>query len=145
MPEAGDTTSIGRKSFGELIADIPRLLAELVRAELEALKQELTRAAVRAGIGVGLLAGALLLVALALVALVVAAIAALSLVLPVWAAALIVAGGLILIAALLGLLGVLRLRSAGPDLEARRASIAEDLRAIRGEAPRATPEGERNA
>jgi len=133
---------IGRRSFGELVSDIPRLLAELVRAELDALKQELARTARRAGLGAGLLAVALGLVLLALVALVVAAIAGLSLVLPVWAAALIVAGGLLVLGALLGLAGVLRLRTAGPDLQARRESIAEDIRAIKGEALRTPTEGE---
>lgn len=141
MTDTGSQRAPGRRSFAELLADIPRLLGELVRAEIDALKAELAKSAQRAALGVGLLVGAFVILLIAVVVLVWAAVAALALVLPMWAAALIVAGALILVAALVGWLGVLRLRTAGPDLESRAESITDDIRAIKGETPRETTAG----
>ncbi|HWL59595.1 MAG TPA: phage holin family protein [Microbacteriaceae bacterium] len=142
MTDTGPKPAHARRSFAELLADIPRLLGELVRAEIDALKAELAKSAQRAALGVGLLVGAFVILLLAIVTLVWAAVAALALVLPMWAAALIVAGVLLIIAALIGWLGVLRLRTAGPDLESRAESITDDIRAIKGEAPRETTVGD---
>jgi len=124
------TTTEPKRSLFQLLGDVPRLVTELVRAELDALKAELKRAAIRAGLGAGLFAVAAIILLLMLVVLVIAGIAGLALVVPTWAAALIVAGGLLLIAAALGLAGVLALRGAKPDTRRTIDSVAEDLRAF---------------
>ena len=140
MTEPASTNFVGRKRLGELLADIPRLLGDLLRAEIDSLREEFARSARRAGLGIGLIVAAVAVLLIAVVALVVGAIAALALVLPFWAAALIVAGGLIVVAALLAGLGALRLRGAGPNLDRHLDSFTDDLRAIRGEVPRAPTE-----
>lgn len=141
MTDSAPPRTAGRRSFAELLADVPRLLGELVRAEIDALKAEFARSAKQAAVGIGLLVGALVVLLFAIVTLIWAAVAALALVLPMWASALIVAGGLILIAAIAGWIGVHRLKTAAPDLGARAESITEDIRAIKGEVPRATAGG----
>jgi len=120
------------RSLLELVAEIPRLIGDLLRAEIEAFKADLRLRAQRAGIGAGLIAVALVLLCLALTALVVAAIAALALVLPWWASALIVAGALLLVAGLLAWVAIGRFRGAKPDIAGRLASIKEDVELIRG-------------
>lgn len=136
MAEPG-STGTARKSLGELLRDVPRLLTDLVRAELDALKAELANSAKRYALALALIATAAFLLIVMVLVLVAAAIAALALVLPVWAAALIVAGGLLLVGGLLGFLGVRRLSTAAPDIAGRVESVSDDIRVIKGEAPRA--------
>jgi Na+-transporting NADH:ubiquinone oxidoreductase subunit NqrB len=109
----------------QLLCDFRRLLtleAKLAKAELRAKTRN-------ASVGVALLVAALLLAPLALAALVTTAILALALVLPGWAAALIVAFILIaVVAAMIGV-GAHLLRSAVPPLPREAIDGAkEDLR-----------------
>ncbi len=137
-----DETAATRRSLFQLIGELPGLFAELVRAEIGAIKEELKRAAIRAGIGIGLLGAAAFLLLLALVVLIIAAIAGLATVLPFWASALIIFGVIVLLAVLLALLGIASLRRSKPDVRTF-ASIGEDLRTLRGEARRTGPAAER--
>ena len=89
-----------RRGFFRLLADLPRELSDLVRAEIRLLQTELAEKLRAAGVGLGLVTLGVVLVSVFLVILVVAGILALSLVMPAWAAALIVAG----VALLVGLL-----------------------------------------
>ncbi|MDP3207820.1 MAG: phage holin family protein, partial [Rhodoglobus sp.] len=67
-------------------------------------------------------------------------ILALSLVLPAWAAALIVGGALILIAALLVAIGIKQVKRGTPPTPTKTIdSIKQDVRAIKGIGKRATP------
>jgi hypothetical protein len=96
-----------RRGFFRLIADLPRELSDLVRAEIRLLQTELASKLRAAGVGLGLVTLGVTLLSAFLLMLVVAGILALSLVMPAWAAALVVAGsalitGLILIAAGIG-------------------------------------------
>ena len=102
------------QSLGELLGQIGNDSSLLIRQELQLAKTEMTEKAAAAGVGVGLglVAGVLVLGALG--AGVTAAIAALSYVVPLWAAALITLGGLTVLAALLGLTAALRLKRATP-------------------------------
>ena len=96
-----------RRGFFRLIADLPRELSDLVRAEIRLLQTELASKLRAAGVGLGLVTLGVTLLSAFLLMLVVAGILALSLVMPAWAAALVVAGsalvtGLVFIAAGIG-------------------------------------------
>jgi hypothetical protein len=96
-----------RRGFFRLIADLPRELSDLVRAEIHLLQTELASKLRAAGVGLGLVTLGVTLLSAFLLMLVVAGILALSLVMPAWVAALVVAGsalitGLLFIAAGIG-------------------------------------------
>ena len=122
-----------KRSLAALIADVPRLIGELVNGEIEALKAEMAAKAKNAGIGVGLFVGAAFVALFALMVLITAAILGLAEVLPGWAAALIVAGVLLLITAALVMVGVTLVKKGTPPAPTETiASIKNDVRAIKG-------------
>lgn len=106
-----------RRSIGELVASIMDDFSTLIRGEIELAKAELRESAKQAGAGAGLLAGAGFLGFFAFTFLLVAAAYGLVAAgLPVWAGFLIVAVVLLLIAAILGGLGVMNLKKVkGPE------------------------------
>lgn len=120
-----------RRSLFQLIGELPGLIGDLIRAEIDAIKAELKERAVRAGVGAALLAAAAFVAVLAIVVLVFAAVAGLATVLPWWASALIVGGGLLLIVLALVLAGVGAFKSM-QRMPSRIDSIKEDLRTVRG-------------
>jgi len=132
---------IGRRPLSQLIASLPGLFSALISAEIARIKAELAATAKRAGIGVGLLVSGIYLLSIAVIVFIIAAIAGLATVLPFWASALIIGGGLIVLAVLLALIGVSQLSRAKPDFSAVQESISDDLSAIRGERPRHKSEG----
>lgn len=131
-----ETSTTGRareKSLGELVTALPRLIVDLLKAELERLKAEFAAKAKYAGIGIGLFAVACALLFFALGVLVAAAILGLAVVLPGWAAALIVFGALVLIAAMLVLIGVASLKKVnGVAPRETIASVRSDVDALKG-------------
>src|SRR5688500_4306305 len=92
-------------STGELVTRLAAQMSTLVRDELALARAELTEKGKKAGKGAGLLGGAGVLALYGVAALLTAVIAALALALPVWAAALIVAVVLFLVAGVVALLG----------------------------------------
>lgn len=138
MPEKGgepltDRERARSQSLGELIASLPRLLIQLVKAELANLRAEYAEKAKYAGIGIGLFVVAAAFLFFALGVLVAAAILGLALVLPGWAAALIVFGALLVITAILALIGVgslKRVNGAAPTETI--ASVRSDIDAVKG-------------
>ena len=98
------------KSLVELISDLPRLVIELGKAELAHLKAEFAAKAKYAGVGIGLFVVAAAFLFFALGVLVAAAVLGLAVVLPGWAAALIVFGALLVLAVILALIGVASLK-----------------------------------
>jgi hypothetical protein len=121
------------QSLGELIASLPRLLIELVKAELANLRAEYADKAKYAGIGIGLFVVAAAFLFFALGVLVAAAILGLAVVLPGWAAALIVFGALLVIAAILALIGVGSLKKVNGAAPAETiASVKSDIDAVKG-------------
>jgi Putative Actinobacterial Holin-X, holin superfamily III len=121
------------QSLGELITALPRLLIELLKAELAHLRAEFAEKAKYAGIGIGLFVGAAAFLFFALGVLVAAAILGLAVVLPGWAAALIVFGALLIIAAVLVLIGVSSLkRMNGVAPTETIASVKSDIDAVKG-------------
>lgn len=106
-------------SIGALVTQASQQLSQLVRDEMRLARAEMVRKGKRFGIGGGLFGGAGMVAFLALQALVAAGIAALALVLPVWASALIVCGALAVIAAALALAGRKQVSGAVPPVPER--------------------------
>lgn len=121
-----------KRSLFSLIGDLPGLLMDLVRSEIEQLKNELVTRLAQAGVGLGLLAAGASILFFALGAFVTAAILGLAEVLPAWAAALIVGGGLVLLAALVVLIGVAALKRGAQGPTDSIDSIKKDVQAIKG-------------
>jgi hypothetical protein len=123
-----------KKSVFALIAEIPTLVTDLVQREIELVKTELIAKLKALGVGAGVLAAALLVLLAMIGVLLTAAIFALTLTgLPGWAAALIVAGALFIIAVILGLIGYSILKRGVPPIPTESIdSIKRDIRAIKG-------------
>lgn len=114
------------RSFSALLSDLAAETGTLLRQEISLFKAELSENLGRAGRGVGFLVAGALLAFSGWLALLAAAILGLALVLPGWAAALIVGGVVLGIAGLLLWLG--RSRIAPEGLVPRRTleSLRED-------------------
>ena len=123
-----------KKSVFALIAEIPTLVTDLVQREIELVKTELIAKFKALGVGAGIIAAALLVLLAMLGVLLTAAIFALTLTgLPGWAAALIVAGVLLIVAVILGLIGYSILKRGVPPLPTESiTSVKRDIRAIKG-------------
>ncbi|MER6788013.1 phage holin family protein [Streptomyces sp. NPDC000658] len=127
----------GHRTVGELVGQATEQLSLLVRQELTLAKAELTEKGRRAGRGGGLLGVAGAFGYAGLLALAGTAVAALSLVLPVWAAALVVTAVLFAIAAVLGVAGRAQLRRAAPPTpEETLGSVKADVEEIKERAHR---------
>jgi hypothetical protein len=127
-----------KRSLFRLIGDLPTLLMDLVRGEIESLKQELLGKLKHAGVGIGLLVGAATFAFFALLVLIAAAVLGLATVLPAWASALIIGGGVLLVAVILALVGIASLKKGVPPAPTETIkSIKKDVRAIKGIGKRA--------
>lgn len=119
-------------STAELLARLSEQTAELVRDELRLAQAELRSKASDAGLGIGMFGASGLLVFFGIAALITTAIAALSLVLPVWLAALIVTAALFLIAGGAALLGRSKVKSVGSVTPRRTLdSVKQDVSEIK--------------
>ncbi|MFI6928873.1 phage holin family protein [Streptomyces sp. NPDC050287] len=124
-------------SVGELVGQATEQLSRLVRQEVALAKEELAEKGRRAGRGGGLLGAAGAVGYAGLLALAATVAAALSLVLPVWAAALIVTGVLFALAGVLAVTGRAQLRRATPPTpEEALNSVKADVDEIRERAHR---------
>ena len=122
-----DTTN--RRGFFRLLADLPRELSDLVRAEIRLLQSELASKLRAAGVGIGLVTlGVSLLIAF-LTMLVVAGVLALSLVMPAWAAALVIAGIALLVALIFIATGIASIKKGFTPFESVD-QIAADFKNI---------------
>lgn len=136
VPTPGERARADRakaRPLVQLISDLPRLIVELLKAELAHLKAEFAEKAKYAGIGIGLLAGAAFFLFFAFATLVAAAILGIAVALPGWAAALIVFGALVVLAVVLALVGVRSFKKMdGVAPSQTIASIKEDADALKG-------------
>lgn len=122
-----------RRSLAELLGELPAQVGALVSAELAAFKAEMAGKAKNAGIGAGLFVGAALFLFFALGVFIATAVIALALVLPLWLSALIVGVVLLLIAGILALIGMNRVKAATKtDPDGLRGSIRHDVDALKG-------------
>jgi hypothetical protein len=119
-----------KRGLFRLIADVPALIVQLFRDEIESLKLELTKKVKGVAIGAALIAVAATLVFLMLIMLLIAAVFALALVVPTWAAALIVAGVLLLIAVVFALIAMTQFKRGDPGKVAE--SVKKDVNTIKG-------------
>ena len=124
----------GKRSLFALITELPYLMGQLIRAELELLRQELIARLKGTGIGLGLLIVALNLLVAFVLLLVLAGVFALALLMPTWAAALIIAGVVLVIALIVGAIGAKMVAGTGSPLPSRTIdNVKEDIATIRGD------------
>lgn len=135
MAETQDNDT--ERSIPELVKAITAQSSALARKELELAEAELTIKGKRAGLGAGMFGGASVLGLFGLASLTAAAILALSLVLPGWASALIVAGIYLGLAGITALVGGIQLRRAKPVPPTQAAeSVKDDVEWIKAHAER---------
>lgn len=119
--------------IGALVHRLSEQIPELVRSELRLAQAELTEKGKRAGLGAGLFSAAGLFAFLGLATLITTAVLALDLVLPAWAAALVVTLVLLVIAGAAAMIGKKEVRQATPPAPERTiASVKQDVAAVKG-------------
>jgi len=124
------TQATEKRGLFRLIADVPALIVQLFRDELESLKLEITKKVKGVAVGAALFAVAATFAFLMLIMLLIAAVFALAQVVPVWAAALIVAGGLLVIAVILVLVALAQFKRGDPGKV--KESVKQDVNTIKG-------------
>ena len=117
--------------MGELMTQLSSQTSRLVRDEMRLAQKEFVESAKHAGIGAGLFSAAGLVAVFGLGSVIAAAIAALSLALPVWAAALIVAVVLFAVAGVAGLVSKKQLDQASPTPEMTVANVKQDIHEVK--------------
>ena len=123
----------GKKSVFKLIGELPELITTLIRDEIEQIKREATTRLKTAGVGVGLFAGAAVFAYFALWVLIATAILGIATALPAWLSALIVGVALLLVAVVLGLLGLNRVKRGVPPVPKEAVdSVKDDVKAFKG-------------
>lgn len=130
-----------KRTLVELLTSVPELVQELVEREIELIKTEVVEKLKALGTGAGLLLGAVIALLFFVGVLLTLAIIGLSYVMPPWAAALVVAGVLLIAAVILGLVGYRVLMRGVPPVPTESiASIRKDVLAIKGEGRRGSDE-----
>ncbi|GAA2053060.1 phage holin family protein [Leifsonia soli] len=136
LPRERRRTTRGLRPLPELTKDLVAQLRRLVASEIALFKAEMAAKAKAAGIGAGLLVGALLFLFFAFAVLVTTAVLGFALILPAWLAALIVAAILLLIGVVLGLIGWRSLKKGVPPVPDDLGSeLSADAKALKGEQP----------
>jgi uncharacterized membrane protein YqjE len=125
------STPTENASTGELITQLTAQTSRLVRDEIRLAQKEFQESAKHAGIGAGLFSVAGVFAVFGVATLIAAAVAAISLVLPVWAAALIV--GVVLLAAggIAALIGKRQVQEASPVPQQTVANVKEDIQEVK--------------
>lgn len=118
-------------SIGELMTQLSSQTSRLLRDEMRLAQKEFVESAKHAGIGAGLFSAAGLLAVFGLASVITAAIAALSLVLPLWAAALIAAVVLFAAAGIVGLVSKKQVDQVSPTPEMTVANVKQDIHAVK--------------
>ena len=128
MEHQGSSQALRDRPVGDLVKDATEQAQTLVRQEIELAKAELGEKGKKAGIGAGMFGGAGLFGLFAFGALTAAAIGAVDLLVPFWAAALIVAALYGAIAGVLALTGKNKVQQATPPVpEETVESVKEDV------------------
>ena len=137
MPEMNGRTELHDRPMGELVKQLSDQTTQLVRAEVELAKAELSEKGKKAGMGAGMFGGAGLFGVFGFAALTTAIIALLDLAMATWVAALIVAVVYFAIAGIAALMGKKKVSEATPlapqqaidttkaDVEVTKARVKE--------------------
>jgi membrane protein len=121
-------------SLGTLVSQLSSQIPELIRSEMRLAQAEVAEKGKRAGIGFGMFSVAGLMGFFGFAVLLAALVLLLDLVLPAWAAALIVAAVLFVIAAVAGLVGRKKVAEVGsPTPELAMSGIKKDVATVKGE------------
>lgn len=117
-------------SMGRLVEQLSEQATRLVRAEVALAKAEMTEKAKRSGIGIGLIAAALVVVLYAVGVLIWAGITGLATVWPLWLSALVVGVAMVLVAGIAVAIAVGQLKKAArrPETIDR---VKEDVETIK--------------
>ena len=124
-------TASGRPNLGNLVSKLSDQVQALVKGEIELAKVKATNMAKRSGVGIALLAVAGVLALYMLGFLFGAVAAALALVVPEWAAKLIVAGILLVLLLILALVGKASLQKGFSDKPEPQEGIKEGIAAVK--------------
>ena len=124
-------TASGRPNLGNLVSKLSYQVQALVKGEIELAKVKATNMAKRSGVGIALLAVAGVLALYMLGFLFGAVAAALALVVPEWAAKLIVAGILLVLLLILALVGKASLQKGFSDKPEPQEGIKEGIAAVK--------------
>ncbi|KAA0102511.1 phage holin family protein [Mycolicibacterium sp. P1-18] len=125
------STPTENASTGELITQLAAQTERLVRDEIRLAQKEFQESAKHAGIGAGLFSVAGVFAVFGVATLIAAAVAALALVLPVWAAALIVAVVLLAVGGIAALTGKRQVQEASPVPQQTVANVKEDIHEVK--------------
>lgn len=120
-----------RKSLGELLAETPTLIVDLIKAEVEHLKAEVASKAKGYGIGAGLLGAAGFFAIFLFSWLLYAGFEGLNEVFAPWLSALLVAAFLLLLVVILALAGLASINRSKGGLETID-SIKDDVNMVKG-------------
>ena len=118
-------------SLGELMSQLSSQVSRLIRDELRLAEREFQDSAKHAGIGAGLFSVAGLLAFFGAAAVIAAAVAALSLVLAVWAAALIVGAVLFVAAGVAAMVGRGQAREVTPAAPRTVETVKADIQELK--------------
>ncbi|KUH84993.1 hypothetical protein AU186_02010 [Mycobacterium sp. GA-1999] len=126
-----ESRSTADPSIGELMSQLSTQTSRLIRDEMRLAQKEFQESAKHAGIGAGLFSVAGLLAFFGAATLIAAAVAALSLVLEVWAAALIVAAALFVVAGIAALIGRKQAREVTPAAPKTVETVKADIQELK--------------
>ena len=118
-------------SVGQLVSQLSEQTSRLVRDEMRLAQKELQQSVKHAGIGAGMIGAAGLLAVLGLATLIAGAVAALALVLPVWASAVIVAAVLFVAAGIAAAVSRKQAQHVPPPTNEALDSVKMDIDAIK--------------
>jgi hypothetical protein len=125
-----------RKSLFALVGELPEIITTLIRDEIEQIKREAIGRLKSAGIGAALFVVAAVFLYFAAFPLLAAAVLGIGQALPYWLAALIVGAFLLLLAVILVLIGVSRLKRGVPPVPKEAVdSVKDDVKAFKGVGP----------
>jgi uncharacterized membrane protein YqjE len=115
------------RSFSDVLQDIVRNVQEIVRSEVRLAKTEIREEAVKAKSSVAMLGAGAVAAIFAVLFLLLTIVYALALVVPSWAAALIVGAGLAIAAGVMLMTGIKQFKQIHPRPERTVESIKENI------------------
>lgn len=127
---SASSTPTDNASTGELITQLTAQTSRLVRDEIRLAQKEFQESVKHAGIGAGLFSVAGVFAVFGAATLVAAAVSALAIVVPVWAAALIIGVALLAAGGIAAFVGKRQVQEASPVPEQTVSNVKEDIQAV---------------